>query len=165
MEEHGDCPNTGCSSRKVVPTVLALDLEATLISSAVSQFPRPGLFAFLERCHELFPRLAIFTTVREPVFRAIAQTLVAEGVAPQWFQDIEFIQWSGATKNLAFIPNSSVHEALLVDDLASYVHPSQEAQWIPVEPFEPPFSDSDTGLAEVLRELESRADATRGLRS
>jgi hypothetical protein len=31
-------------------SVLALDLEGTLISNAVSQFPRPGLLAFLECC-------------------------------------------------------------------------------------------------------------------
>lgn len=29
------------------PTVLALDLEGTLISNAMSQIPRPGLHAFL----------------------------------------------------------------------------------------------------------------------
>lgn len=39
--------------------VLALDLEETLISSAVSQFPRPWPFEFLQRCQELFPRISL----------------------------------------------------------------------------------------------------------
>jgi hypothetical protein len=30
------------------PTILALDLEGTLISNAISQIPRPGLHCFLE---------------------------------------------------------------------------------------------------------------------
>lgn len=39
------------SSRRVFPvrpTILALDLEGTLISNAISQIPRPGLKTFLE---------------------------------------------------------------------------------------------------------------------
>jgi hypothetical protein len=50
---------------------IALDLEGTLISNAVSQFPRSGLFAFLKYCHENFDRLVIFTAVNEVRFRSI----------------------------------------------------------------------------------------------
>jgi hypothetical protein len=35
--------------------VLALDLEGTLISNAMSQIPRPGLYDFLEKVNNLFP--------------------------------------------------------------------------------------------------------------
>jgi hypothetical protein len=57
----------------------ALDLEGTLISNAVSQFPRPGLFIFLEYCHQNFvgvasrfeTRLVIFTAVNEVRFRYV----------------------------------------------------------------------------------------------
>lgn len=145
------------SASSVRPTVLALDLEATLISSAVSQFPRPGLFDFLNRCRELFARIVMFTTVPEVRFRQIAATLALEGAAPAWFQEVEYVNWVGSTKNLEFIPDCDVIEAMLVDDLESYVHPGQASQWIKVEPFEPPFDDSDTGLASVLVELEMRA--------
>jgi len=41
--------------------VLALDLEGTLISNAMSQIPWPGLAGFLNRCAELFPRIVMFT--------------------------------------------------------------------------------------------------------
>ena len=45
--------------------VLALDLEGTLISNAMSCIPRPGLFAFLEGCREMFARVVLFTAVLE----------------------------------------------------------------------------------------------------
>ncbi|ARN18440.1 hypothetical protein A4W93_00070 [Piscinibacter gummiphilus] len=135
---------------------MALDLEATLISSAVSQFPRPGLFEFLVRCRELFPRVVMFTTVREQLLRDIAGTLVDERAAPEWFRELEYVHWTGTTKDLSFIPGCPVGEALLVDDLAAYVHPGQQAQWVQAEPFEPPFDGSDTGLTKVLEKLEER---------
>ena len=146
--------------RKAVPKtgqlVLALDLEATLISSAVSQFPRPMLFEFLEHCRALFARIVMFTTIREERFRVIAKTLVDEGSAPSWFQQLECVAWTGPTKDLRFIPNCAPEDAVLVDDLASYVHPGQEERWVQVEPFEPPFNGSDRALEKVLDELEER---------
>lgn len=138
------------------PRVLALDLEGTLISTAVSQFPRPGLFHFLERCRVLFERIVMFTSVPEERVRQIAQTLVEEGTAPAWFQHLQYVHWEGAIKDLAFISDCNVREALLVDDLAVYVHPAQLNQWVRIEPFEPPYADSDTGLAKVLDELAQR---------
>lgn len=139
------------------PTVLALDLEATLISSAVSQFPRPGLFEFLERCKALFPRVVMFTTIREERFRVIARTLVEEGTVPAWFARLECVGWTGPTKDLKFIAGCTPEEALLVDDLSAYVHSGQHSQWVQVEPFQPPFLASDQGLTKVLEELEKRA--------
>lgn len=138
------------------PVVLALDLEGTLISSAVSQFPRPHLFSFLERCQTLFSRIVMFTTVNEPRFRQIAQTLADEHTVPAWFPQIEYVHWDGATKDLSFIPGCDVEDAWLVDDIAAYVHPGQHVQWVQVEPFEPPFDQSDTGLTKVLLEIEAR---------
>lgn len=67
------------------PQVLALDLEGTLISNAISQIPRPGLFEFLSRCTELFPRIVIFTAIAERRFRPIALTLAEENLVPLWF--------------------------------------------------------------------------------
>ena len=147
-----------------VPRVLALDLEATLISNAVSQFPHPQLFEFLERCKELFPRVVMFTTVREELFRQIARRLVEEDAAPGWLSELECIHWTGTIKDLAFIPGCVADEAILVDDLAAYVHPAQRAQWVKVDPFERLFDDSDAGLSQVLKELEARVrpDGAKG---
>jgi hypothetical protein len=63
------------SREKQKQLTIALDLEGTLISNAVSQFPRPGLFTFLEYCHQNFDRLVILTAVNEVRFRSIASAI------------------------------------------------------------------------------------------
>lgn len=70
------------------PTVLALDLAGTLISNAVSQIPRPGLHEFLTQCAARFPRIVMFITVSEDLFRAIARLLVLENEAPAWLAEL-----------------------------------------------------------------------------
>jgi len=136
--------------------VIALDLEGTLISNAMSQIPRPGLFAFLEACRGLVERVVMFTTVNETVFRPIAALLVEEGDAPGWFTDIEYIARDGETKNLALIPECLPEEALLVDDFEIYVHPGQEAQWIRIPFFDAPYPADDTGLGVALEMIRAR---------
>src|SRR5262245_12818347 len=102
-------------------TVLALDLEGTLISNAVSQIARPGLFDFLEDCRKLFPRIVIFTSVNEERFRSIATLLSTEGYAPNWFADIEYISWSGGTKNLSFVDCVSSGDIMIVDSFEDFI--------------------------------------------
>ncbi len=143
------------------PTVLALDLEGTLISNAVSQIPRPGLNDFLERCADAFPRLVMFTAVSEARFRDIAQRLVADGAAPRWFADLEYIRWEGRTKDLRFIPGAAPSMVVLVDDLADYVHAGQEPHWLPVAPFEAPYPESDTALPAAWLALSARLAVDR----
>lgn len=138
------------------PTILALDLEGTLISNAVTQFPRPGLRTFLDECRSLFPRVVAFTTVKEPRFRAIASMLVAEGTAPAWFPSIEYVRWEGPTKDLAFVQGARPEEVLLLDDCADYVHAGQEPQWVPIDQFEAPYTPEDRGLADALQALKQR---------
>ena len=75
------------------PTVLALDLEGTLISNAISQIPRPGLHRFLLDVQSQFNQLVMFTTVPEDRFRAIAELLGREGSAPIWFASLNYVQW------------------------------------------------------------------------
>jgi len=138
------------------PSILALDLEGTLISNAASQIPRPGLFRFLEQCHELFPRVVMFTTVDEPRFRRIAELLVQEGLVPPWFAELEHVTWSGSTKDLVCIADGGVRDTLLVDDFVGYVHPGQQSQWVEVKCFAHPYSDLDLGLSEVVAVLKQR---------
>ncbi|OZI71687.1 NIF family HAD-type phosphatase [Bordetella genomosp. 12] len=138
------------------PSILALDLEGTLISNAASQIPRPGLLPFLERCRTLFPRIVMFTTVSESRFRAIASLLVAEDVAPAWFAQLEYVTWTGTTKNLEMISDAKVLQCLLVDDFEGYVHPGQTAQWIRVESFSHPYDASDIELTATLKAIEER---------
>ncbi|MEG3191608.1 NIF family HAD-type phosphatase [Lysobacter sp. D1-1-M9] len=147
--------NTAGARGEVALPVLALDLEGTLISNAVSQIPRPGLFQFLVACRELFPRIVMFTTVREPQFRCIADGLVQERAAPPWFAHLEYIVWTGATKDLRVISALQWPFVALVDDCQAYVHPGQEGHWVPIEQFCSPYRDSDIELSATLKRLES----------
>lgn len=127
------------------PTILAMDLEGTLISNAVSQIPRPGLFAFLGYVHVEFSHLVIFTTVPEPLARQICSLLVAERAAPAWFAQLPYVKWTGTTKDLHFVAADPA-QVLLLDDHGPYVHPGQEGHWVEVPLFGSPYADDDDGL-------------------
>jgi hypothetical protein len=135
--------------------VIALDLEGTLISNAVSQIPRPGLYKFLELCRSITNRVVIFTSVREEVFRSIAKELVKEGYAPKWFAEMEYIQWEGETKNLKFIRGSNLYNIVLIDDYSLYVEPGQEDNWIEIDQFDFPYSENDNELFNIGRTLQN----------
>ncbi|MEZ9668461.1 NIF family HAD-type phosphatase [Vibrio breoganii] len=113
--------------------VIALDLEGTSISNAISQIPRPHLHTFLDGCLQITERVVIFTTVSKHRFREIAKLLVSEGKAPAWFASMEYITWSGHKKDLAFIPHAKPEGIVLVDDVEEYVAEGQHAQWIEVD--------------------------------
>lgn len=134
------------------PTILALDLEGTLISNAISQIPRPGLYRFLEEVQALFDQLTMFTTVPEDRFRSIAALLAREGSAPAWFVELPYIRWSGKTKDLR-LASPNLGEAILLDDHGPYVHPGQEHLWVQVPLFGSPYSSDDDGLSLVLHRL------------
>jgi len=149
------------------PTILALDLEGTLISNAVSQIPRPGLYKFLEDVRLQFEELVLFTTVPERRARGITQLLVTEGSAPDWFAKLRYIHWSGATKDLSFV-SGRVGDALLLDDHGPYVHFGQESLWVEIPLFENPYSPQDDGLllaASLLKQRLTRLDGSSVPRS
>lgn len=137
------------------PTILALDLEGTLISNAISQIPRPGLHEFLEEARSWFDQLVIFTTVPEERFRSIAAVLVAEGSAPAWFALLPYVEWSGKTKDLGFV-SPQLGVALLLDDHSDYVHPGQEDLWVEIAQFGSPYPPNDDGLKVASRCLLER---------
>jgi len=138
--------------------VLALDLEGTLISNAVSQIPRPGLRVFLENCALISERVVSFTAVREDKFREIAAQLVADGTAPSWYQGIDYVQWNWKTKDLQFVQGYQKTQILLVDDNRDYVHPGQESQWVEVQTFESPYPETDAELSRVLQVIRQRIE-------
>jgi hypothetical protein len=123
--------------------VIALDLEGTLVSSAVSQFPRPGLFELLEFCFKVAERVALFTSVREEKAREVVARLVADGLAPAIAAtDLEYIDWPcRGLKDLAFVTGASLDEVVLIDDQESCIVPEQREQWIPVAEFDPQFAE------------------------
>ncbi|WP_313413563.1 NIF family HAD-type phosphatase [Stenotrophomonas sp.] len=142
------------------PAILALDLEGTLISNAVSQIPRPGLRQFLESVRAEFDQLVMFTTVPEARVRPIARLLVEEGHAPGWFRDLAYIRWTGSTKDLRLV-SAELGNALLLDDHRSYVHPGQEAYWIEAPHFAAPYAQEDTGLREALALIKQYLSPSR----
>lgn len=142
------------------PTILALDLEGTLISNAISQFPRPGLYQFLAEAKTQFDHLVVITTVPRDRFYSIAETLVQEGAAPTWFRAIPYIDWHGATKDLRFV-SPKLGDALLLDDHGAYVHAGQERLWVRIPLFVPPYTAEDNGLELALRELLARIEDFR----
>ena len=58
--------------------IIALDLEGTLVSNAVSLFPRAGLYHFLEFCNSKAEKIVLFTAVTNRKAREIIQFLSAE---------------------------------------------------------------------------------------
>lgn len=135
---------------------IALDLEGTLISNAMSQFPRPGLYEFLVRVEQLFARVVLFTAVSTPRARSILELLAAEGEVPGWVAGMKIIEWSGEKKDLRFVDPDEPESCLLVDDIEAYVLEEQRVNWISVREFEPPYCPEDRELWRVLALLESR---------
>lgn len=134
------------------PSTLALDIEGTLISNAISQIPRPGLLRFLSSVERRFERLVVFSSVPEPLFRQIADLLVAEECAPPWFRSLQYVNWHGRTKDLRFV-SDDVGDTLLLDDYGAYVHPGQEHLWVQIPQFCAPYEESDTGLLAALESI------------
>lgn len=128
---------------------LALDLEGTLISNAMSQFPRNGLYDFLTTCESLFgmDNIVMFTTVKEGLFREIAMRLYSENMLPKWFTTIRYIDWNGDIKDLTFV-DEDPSRVLLVDDYEGVIHPQQKDQWLKIKPFESPY-DPDNELSRL----------------
>jgi hypothetical protein len=135
---------------------LALDLEGTLISNAMSCFARPGLFQFMEFCRAQFPRVVMFTFVPQERVRAIFDILISEGEVPAWVAGIEVVAWSGHHKDLRFVTGAVLARTLLVDDHKDCVHPDQTAQWVPIAAYEPPYSKEDRELERVTVALRHR---------
>lgn len=136
--------------------VLALDLEYTLISNAVSQFPRHWLRPFSAWAAATFPRIALFTAVQESLARNIINTLARTGDVPPRFVDmLEYVDWprGNSRKDLRYIRDAVVDEIVLVDDdFDHYGLEEQRHRWIEIPPMaytvELAWYD-DTALMEV----------------
>lgn len=128
---------------------IALDLEGTLISTAISVFPRNELYDFLVFCNANFNRLVMFTAVKEIRFRSIAKILTEEKSVPEWFSSIEYINWNGKYKDLTFIPESNIKETVIIDDNKDYINPMQLDNWIPVVEFKYPYNN-DYELRKII---------------
>lgn len=155
--------------------ILALDLEGTLISNAMSAYPRPGLYEFLTFCHESFDRVVLYTTIGENRARSICRVLAEEGSAPEWFADIETIEWvpvvdgKSAPKDLRRIPDAEAFQCLIVDDIADYILPEQQEQWVAIRTWGRPerfdVGGTDDPYPADDRELDRVQDVIRSKRA
>lgn len=134
-------------------TVIALDLEGTLVSNAASQFPRPGLAGFLEFCRKVFTHVVIFSAVRPQRVREVLHNLVGREDVPEWVGELPIVPWSmhqdtykesGSSlilspeyKDLQFVQEMYDDVGMdwiwLVDDDKAWIAPGQESQWIPIK--------------------------------
>ncbi|QDU93749.1 NIF family HAD-type phosphatase [Lignipirellula cremea] len=137
-------------------SIIALDLEGTLVSNAVSQFPRAGLRDFLDFCYASFDVVCLYTAVSDELCGPILATMVAEENAPRQMLSIPLIQWDRSVKDLANIPSAEIHQCLIVDDNPDYIVPGQRSQWIPIDKFTPPYADSDVELARIQCVIAAR---------
>ncbi len=129
--------------------LLCLDLEGTLISNAVSQIPRPGLYEFLSEVEKICD-LVIYTSVCKERVVLIQSLLVGEGSVPEWFSDIEVIVSTGNLK-----PKSCSGRGLayLLDDQQSVIVSGEEGWWIPIPEYQPPYSETDQALKAALNTI------------
>ena len=137
--------------------IIALDIEGTIISNAISIFPRPGLNTFLEFLDASFSRIVVMTALEERIFRKIAKILCDEGTTPLWFNDLEYYSWKGQHelkyKDLRCIPDSDIQSVIIIDDMEEYIHPDQKQFWIQVQPFSAPYSKKDKELFRMIKIL------------
>lgn len=140
------------------PSTIALDLEGTLISSAISRVARPGLCAFLEFCRAAFERIVLFTAVPADQVVVVAQELAQTGKVPRWFADtLECVEWTGRHKDLRFV-SPTTEDVLLLDDQEAFVLRAQKGQWIAIPGFAPPWDLSDDALEVATRAIERRLE-------
>lgn len=139
------------------PAVVALDLEGTLISNAVSVFPRPGLAPFLEGVRRLADRVVVYTAVSPDAARRIVELLAEEGVAPRWWAEVEIVT-SGSVKDLSRIADIGAGTVLLVDDRGDVLPPAQRSHLVHVAEYAPPYGPDDE-LVVVLQQIAARLGA------
>lgn len=132
--------------------LLCLDLEGTLISNAVSQIPRPGLFQFLEQVADLCD-LMLYTSVSFERVEGIRNLLVEEDVVPVWFRDIPVIRPKNTLKPKVACGRQ---DALLLDDQSGVIVAGEEDWLVAIPEYLPPYSDNDLALNRALEEIEIR---------
>jgi hypothetical protein len=140
--------------------IIALDLEGTLVSNAMSQIPRPGLCDFLEFCRRHFSKVVLFTAASRGRAETVLKNLVDAGDVPAWvLTEMDYIEWLGPYKDLVYVKFTDANHVLLVDDNEAYIHPDQKDRWIQIEEYASPYPADDKALekckGDITRKLES----------
>lgn len=138
---------------------IALDLEGTLISNAMSQIPRPGLYSFIEKCAKCTSNLVLYSAVNPDRCRKIIQVLAQEGDVPIWFAEINIVNWDyrnhRAKKDLRLIQTNWTR-GILVDDIEDYVAAEQLSSWVSISNYDG-YTKNDDELERVAGVIAQRA--------
>lgn len=134
---------------------IALHLEGTLISNGVSQFPRLGLWDFLEGLNSLGVEVVICSTLSQLVADEVLRNLQKEDAVPEWFLDCRRVPWRSRCKSIHDVLPGKNYVALLVDDYEGYVCPGGEEYWMEVPTFSSPYQEGPGVLTGVLRKIEA----------
>jgi hypothetical protein len=139
---------------------IVLDLEGTLITSAVSQIPRPGISRFLNFCDIMFENVVIFSDISSRKACEIVKNLVDDYYAPKWFMTIPILDRgfvSDNKKDLSYLSYFKIDpsKALIVDDNESYIVDDQLSQYVKIKCFDG-NEDSSEELVRIMDELSSR---------
>lgn len=142
--------------------VIALDLEGTLISNGMSQFPRPGLRDFLEALCSLEVEVVVYSTLSTSVIDEVLLNLSNDGAVPCWFPDCRRVPWQGGCKSIhdVAVPGRTL-AVMLVDGYEGYVCPGEEDYWIEVPTFSSPYQESSKVLRRVLQKIEAVLSGVR----
>jgi hypothetical protein len=126
---------------------IAIDLEGVLISSAVSQFPRPGAGSLVAACRRAADRVVLYTSVPGDRAAEIVARLVAEGHPPEAPFDA-IVHAPSSVKPLHGVAD------VLFDDAAD-VAPGEEHRLVRVAGYDPTDVDDTvlTGLAGRVPEF------------
>lgn len=144
--------------------VIALDVEGTLISNGMSQFPRPGLRRFLEKLSSLDVEIVVYSTLSNNVIDEVLSNLSSDGEIPLWFLNCRRVPWQGGCKSIRDAEKSDENcIAMLVDDYEGYVCSGEEDYWIEVPTFSPPYRESGKVLQNVLQKIEAVLSGLRGV--
>jgi hypothetical protein len=138
--------------------ILALDLEHTLISSAVSCFVRPHLDEFLKWADNQFEHIVLFTTVSPEHVRRLQRKLLTIGETGELFCSLQCVPWPcKGKKDLRFVSNNWKN-VLMIDDIPKiYAVEAQLSQWLAIPAFEGDSEDTelltlrDTILTQLAR--------------
>lgn len=95
--------------------------------------------------------ICIFTTVNEKRFREIAERLVSDELAPEWFSGIGYIEWVGEHKDLRFV-DDDIDNMIILDDYPPYIKQTQKHRLIQVNQYLEPYTHAMPDMSD--REFE-----------
>lgn len=160
----------------MIRTALALDLEGSIISNAMSQIPRCHLLSFFRFCLSEFDHIVWFTAVRKSRALEVVKRLVSDGFLPPDALDVQYTDWpvnpeyqgevdglftGQCYKDLSYVqemfPEVPIEHIFIVDDDIQWISPQQRQQWVEVEMWETPYPEDDVLLHAASVLLEKKA--------